>query len=127
MRQRQHANAIKHHQEALALFRQIDDRGGECEALNGVGETLYATGQPASARAHHLAALALAVETGDHYEQARAHAGVAHAHRIIGENAQARRHWQNALALYTKLEVPDADDVRAHLAVLDHIGRRLSS
>ena len=104
-----------------------DDRGGECEALNGVGEALCATGQSASARANHLAALALAGETGHHYEQARAHAGIAHAHHIIGENAQARRHWQNALTHYTDLDIPDADDVRAQLAALGRIGRRRSS
>jgi DNA-binding SARP family transcriptional activator/tetratricopeptide (TPR) repeat protein len=113
--------AIKYHREALALFRQNEDLGGECEALNGMGEALCATGQPALASTQHFTALTLALKTGYRYEQGRAHAGIARAHEITGEKAQARRQWQNALTLYTKLDVPDADDVRAHLAGLDSV------
>jgi DNA-binding SARP family transcriptional activator/tetratricopeptide (TPR) repeat protein len=106
--------------QALTVFRETGNRDGEAEALNRVGETLHATGQSEQARAQHAAALTLAVETGDRYQQARAHTGLAHARHAAGEHVLARQHWQRALTLYTDLGVPDADDVRTHLAALGH-------
>ena len=52
--------AAGYQQHALALYREIGDRGGEAEALNGAGDTLLATGQPDEARACYVAALILA-------------------------------------------------------------------
>ena len=106
-------------QQALALFREIGDQAGEAEALNDVGETHYSAGHRDQADAHHAAALTLATEIGDRYEQARAHNDLAHIHDATGELDQARHHWRQALALYTALDVPEADDVHAHLAALD--------
>ncbi len=63
--------------------------------------------------------LTQANQTGDRYEQARAHNGLAHTHHATGELDQARYHWHQALALYTDLDVPDADEVHAHLTALD--------
>jgi len=114
----QAADDLRH---ALTVFRETGDRDGEAEALNRMGETLHATGQSEQARAQHAAALALAVETGDRYQQARAHTGLAHTRHAAGEHGLARQHWQHALTLYTDLGVPDADDVRAHLAALGHM------
>ena len=54
----------------------------------------------------------------DRYQQARAHAGLGHAHHATGKHGRARQHWQHALGLYTDLGVPEAGDVRAHLAAL---------
>ena len=104
--------------QALALFRQTGNRDGEAEALNGIGETLCDAGQPGHACTQHAAALTLTVETGDRYQQARAHAGLGHAHHTTGKHGRARQHWQHALGLYTDLGVPEAGDVRAHLAAL---------
>jgi len=118
-RQGRYAEAAEHLQQALTHFRETGDRTGEAEALNGIGETLTAAGHPDQAGAQHTAALTLAIQTGDRYEQARAHTGLAHADHTTGENDQARRHWQEALARYVELGVPDAEDVRSHLAALD--------
>jgi tetratricopeptide (TPR) repeat protein/DNA-binding SARP family transcriptional activator len=107
--------------QALAIFRETGNRDGEAEALNRIGETLHAAGQSEQARAQHAGALTLAIETGDPYQQARAHTGLAHTHHAAGEQGLARLHWKQALMLYTNLGVPDADDVRAHLAALGYI------
>jgi len=120
-RQGCYEQAADHLQQALTLFREIGDRAGEAEALNGVGETLYATGNPKQARAHHYTALTLASQIGDRYEQARAHDGLAHTYQATGAPGQARRHWRQALTLYLDLDVPDADDVDAHLTALDQV------
>ena len=121
LRQGRYEQAADDLRHALTVFRETGNRDGEAEALNRMGETLHATGQSEQARAQHAAALALAVETGDRYQQARAHTGLAHTHHAAGEHGLARQHWQHALTLYTDLGVPDADDVRAHLAALGHI------
>jgi tetratricopeptide (TPR) repeat protein/DNA-binding SARP family transcriptional activator len=120
LRQGRYERAADDLRQALTLFRETGDRDGEAEALNRMGETLHATGQPEQARTQHAAGLALAVQTGDRFQQARAHAGLADTHYAAGEHGLARRHWQHALTLYTTLGVPDADDVRAHLAARGH-------
>jgi len=120
--QGRYQQAADHHQQALALFCEIGDRSGEARALNGVGETHHATGQLREAWIQHTAALTLASQIGDRYEQARAHDGLAHTHHATGDPDQARHHWRQALALYTDLDVPEADDVHAHLTALDRPG-----
>src|SRR5215467_12911191 len=120
LRQGRYGEATDDLRQALAVFRETGDRDGEAEALNRVGETLHATGQSEQARAQHAAALTLAVETGDRYQQARAHIGLAHARQAAGEHGLARQHWQHALTLCTDLGIPDAEDVRVHLAALGH-------
>ncbi len=121
LRQSRYEQAADDLRQAVAIFHETGNRDGEAEALNRVGETLHATGQSEQARAQHAGALTLAIETGDPYQQACAHTGLAHTHHAAGEHGLARLHWQQALTLYTNLGVPDADDVRAHLAALGHI------
>jgi len=118
-RQGQYEQAAEHHQQAIALFRETGHQAGEVEALNSVGETHHATGQLRKAVIQHTAALTLATQISDRYELARAHNGLAHTHHTTGDLDQARHHWHEALALYTDLDVPDADDVHAHLTALD--------
>ncbi len=104
----------------MTLFREIGDRYCEATALNSLGETHHAVGQFDDARIQHTAALTLATETDHRYEQARAHNGLAHTHHAAGDRDRARQHWREAFTLYTDLGIPEADDVRAHLATLDH-------
>jgi len=117
--QGQHDQAADHVRQALTIYRDVGDRVGEADVLNSLGEITRAAGQPDQARAHHLAALTLATATGDRNEQARANSGVAHSYRDTGEHDQARHHWLQALAGYTELDVPEADDIRKHLAAVD--------
>jgi tetratricopeptide (TPR) repeat protein len=110
--------AIDHHEQALTIFREIGDRGGEAEALNSLGEALLADGQRDQAHTRHRSALSLAEQIGDRYEQARARHGLAH--HAAGDADHARQHWQQALTLYADLGVPEADQVRAHLTTVDN-------
>jgi DNA-binding SARP family transcriptional activator/Tfp pilus assembly protein PilF len=122
LRQGRCEQASLYHQQALALYREIGDGCGEADALNGLGEALLATGQPGDARAWHATALGLASQIGDKYEQARAHNGLAHTYHATGDDGQARHHWQEALTLYTALGVPEANQVRAQLAMAESQG-----
>ncbi|HET9256358.1 MAG TPA: tetratricopeptide repeat protein [Pseudonocardiaceae bacterium] len=118
-RQGHYEQADDHQQQALALYREIGYPTGEARALNNLGEIRHATGQLREAHIRHTAALALARHIGDRYEQARAHNGLAHAHPATSDSDLACYHWQEALTLYSELGVPDADDIRTHLPLLD--------
>jgi DNA-binding SARP family transcriptional activator/Tfp pilus assembly protein PilF len=107
--------------QALTLYRTIGDRHGQAQALNSLGEAAYTTGDPTTAITHHTNALTLATEHGIRTQQARAHTGLGHAHHTRGDPAHARTHYQHALTLYTSLDMPGAEDVRAHLAALDEV------
>jgi hypothetical protein len=76
------------------------------------------TGEAGKARAHHAAALELTSEIGAPLEQARAHSGLARACHADGDPAQARHHWQQALTRYTAIGAPEADEIRALLAMI---------
>jgi hypothetical protein len=60
-------------------------------------------------------------DSGERYEQARAHRGLARSYYADGDADQARHHWQQALALYTALDAPEADQIRAQLSTADHL------
>ena len=64
IRQGDYDQAASYDQQALTIYRQIGDPGGEADALNGDGETLLATGRPDEAHTRHSAALSLTRQTG---------------------------------------------------------------
>ncbi len=119
-RQGRYGQADEHQQQALALYREIGHPAGEARALNNLGEIRRVTGQLREALIQHTAALTLATQIGDRYEQARAHDGLAHTHLATSDSDLARHHWQQALTRYTDLGIPDAEDIRTHLATLGH-------
>jgi DNA-binding SARP family transcriptional activator/tetratricopeptide (TPR) repeat protein len=120
LRQGRPDEAARHLRDARTLFREIGNQSGEAGALNSLGEVLVAAGQPDHARAEHGAALHLAAQAGDKYQQARTHHGLGQACHADGDPAGARRHWQQALALFTELGAPEAEQVRAKMATVDH-------
>ncbi|MGK5681383.1 tetratricopeptide repeat protein [Actinoplanes sp. URMC 104] len=114
--------SAQHHRRALDLFRDIGDRAGQTWALNGLGEAACTAGDPRRALDHHTAARVIAADIGDRQQQARAHTGLGHAHRALGDPAPAREHYRDALALYTDLGMPEAGQIRAHLAATEAAG-----
>jgi tetratricopeptide (TPR) repeat protein len=116
LRQGLYDQAVDYQRQALAMCHEIGYQSSEITTLNGLGEALLAAGQPAEACAQYAAALRGAARNGEKYEQARAYNGLARARQRAGDLGQARHHWNEALTLYTTLGVPEADEVRAHLA-----------
>lgn len=110
--------AMDRFQQALTLFQEIGDRDGEACALNGLGEVAYLAGRHADAVTQHADAIAIATNTHTSDEMARAHAGLGRAHQALGDHDRARTHYEDAIALYTDLEMPEAEEVRTHLADL---------
>jgi tetratricopeptide (TPR) repeat protein len=107
--------ALDHHQQALALEREIWDRYGNVTTLNDIGETLRAAHRPAEALVSHHEALTMADANGDRYEQGRAHDGLGHAHHVLGDRDRARHHWRRALTIFTDLGTPEAEQVQRRL------------
>ncbi|MGH3171677.1 MAG: tetratricopeptide repeat protein, partial [Trebonia sp.] len=104
-------------ERALPMLRAAGDRRREADALTGLGEVLFRTGESDKARECHTAALRLASETGLPQQQARAHDGLASACYSDGDLPAARNHWQEALARYEAIGAPEAEEIRAHLAM----------
>lgn len=107
--------ASKCFQQALVQFRRIGDRNGQAWSTNGLGEAAQLTGDAAAALTLHTDALAIATESGPRHQQARAHAGIGHAHRTLGDTDLARTHYERAYIIYTELDMPDAEDLRARM------------
>jgi tetratricopeptide (TPR) repeat protein len=111
--------ATEHLRRALTIFHETGDRDGEASAHNGLGEAAHAAGHPADALHHHTAAHTIATDIGSREQQARADTGLGHAHRAQGNPALAREHFGHALTLCVELGMPEADEIRTHLATLD--------
>jgi tetratricopeptide (TPR) repeat protein len=111
----QYEFAAQHYHEALVLFHQTRDRGGEASVLNGLGEVAHALAHDTAAITYHVAAQSAARETGAMHQEARANAGLVDAHDALGETGPARRHYELAVALYSKLAVLQGEHVRARL------------
>ncbi|WP_306214151.1 tetratricopeptide repeat protein [Actinoplanes sp. RD1] len=112
----QFPQAGEHHQRSLSICRDIGYREGEPRALNGLGETASAAGRPGDALLHHSLAAALAAGLGTADQQARAEAGLGRAHRALGDAGLATDHFRDAVTLYSRLGMPEADEVRGALS-----------
>jgi DNA-binding SARP family transcriptional activator len=112
-----YAEALDSTEQALTIARVIDDRHLEAAAQNSLGTLLTASGRPAEAPARHASAQAIAREADDRDEEAGALAGLAAALDAAGRPAEAVPYWRGALAIYAELDVPEADEIRARLAV----------
>lgn len=112
------ADALEHLEQALAISRETGDRRLEIDTRNSLGETLLSMGRTEAAAVHHGAARDLAGQTGDREEHARALEGLAQVSRRQRHPDRARQELAEALALYTELELPAAERVRAALAAL---------
>jgi tetratricopeptide (TPR) repeat protein len=111
--------ATECYEQAVAILREIGALDALIWALNGLGDAARGAGRAADALTHHSASLAIATDTGIRDQQARAHAGIGHAHHTLGDPARTREHYREALALYLDLGMPEADEIRAHLAEFD--------
>jgi tetratricopeptide (TPR) repeat protein/transcriptional regulator with XRE-family HTH domain len=108
--------AAEHIEQALAAAQATGTSKDEAEALILLGKLLLVTGKPRDAHASFAAALDLGIELDLRHIRARTHDGLGRACQALGDADQARRHWQQALAIFTKLGVPEAEQVRARLA-----------
>ncbi|WP_439380754.1 BTAD domain-containing putative transcriptional regulator [Amycolatopsis lexingtonensis] len=106
--------ADDHFRRALEFAKTGGDTNLEISALNEFAATKSGT----EAISLYERALVLAERSGHLRERAVAHRGLGTAHRAAGSHSEAKLHLEAALAAYTELRIPEADDVRALLDVV---------
>jgi tetratricopeptide (TPR) repeat protein len=101
--QARYQQAAEHHQQALALCREIGDRAGEADALTRLGLVYQQQGSYQQATEHHQQALALFRAIGHQDGEANVldDIGVAYWHR--GRYGQAVEYLEQALALFREI------------------------
>ena len=105
-------------EEALGIFRDIGDRGGEAEALNEAG-TLHRTRDDLrQAGSYHQQALDLARQIGSPMDEAHALAGLGRCALAVGHTAQAADMLRQALEILQRIGAAEAADVSAELDAL---------
>jgi tetratricopeptide (TPR) repeat protein len=109
--------AASGHQQALALNRDIDDRLGQAETLNCLGELSSRTADGRQAH-HHARALAIARELGTPAEEARALEGLGRSHLCDGHASEYTAHLEQALAIYQRIAAPAARRIQVTLIQL---------
>ena len=110
--------AGEYFRQALAQFRQIGERNDLVDSINGLGEVARMTGDPRAALSFHTEALGITLMGGSRERQARAIMGVARAHHALGDTDRARSHYEDAYRIYTELDRPEAEMIRARLGEL---------
>lgn len=111
-------SAVDRGRQALLLTRKHDDRKGECEALNVLGEATFAAGDIDTAADIFTQARDYAVEYGLHRYRARSLEGFAHVARARGQFAEAREYWEQAYRTYPD-GVVEREVAHEHLVAIE--------
>jgi tetratricopeptide (TPR) repeat protein len=102
-------------QQALALFRELGNRLGQADALNGLGELSTRTSAPGQARKRHAQALGIARDLRAPLAEARALEGLGHSHLRDGHIGEGIAQLKQALAIYQRIGTPCARRVQETL------------
>ncbi len=115
----EHTSALTHCQQALTLYEQLGDRYGQAGTWDSLGYAHHHLGHHTAAAECYTLALSLYGDLGDRYEEASTLTHLGDTHHAAGHPEAARTAWTAALGILTDLVHPDADTVRAKLAILD--------
>ena len=110
-------HALHHAQLALDLYRDVDHRHGQAEALNAIGWFHTLLGDHHHAFTPCQQALTLSQDLGDHHGQSNAWDSLGHAHHHLGHYQQAIRSYENAVHLSR-----ETGDRCLQADILDHLG-----
>lgn len=98
--------AFARYEEALAVWRRIENRGGEAKALSNLGFLHAGVGEPQRALAEYEQALAVFRDTGDRVWEARVLHNLGSAYLALGDLRRARALLEEALALRRETQSP---------------------
>jgi tetratricopeptide (TPR) repeat protein len=107
--------AVRASEEALAIYRDIGDRGGEVEALNDRGALHRASGEPALAEGYHRQSLELSRDIASSWDEAHALAGLGRCGLDAGHTAQAEDLLRQALEIFQRIGAAEAQELLAEL------------
>jgi DNA-binding SARP family transcriptional activator/Flp pilus assembly protein TadD len=115
---RRYAEAIASLQECLMICREIGDRPHLAGSLDSLGMVYAQSRRYAEAVATLREALTLARELGEAHGQAVTLNNLGVAYHGLERYEEARVAWQEALAICEALQLPEATEIRGHLASL---------
>jgi len=102
------------HGQALTLFRDGNEPPlNLAEALNNLGETSAAIGDPAQAQQLHQEALDLATASGDPVEIARSRELLGNVLHTVGDESGAQAEHELAVSAYRRMGLPRAESLAA--------------
>jgi tetratricopeptide (TPR) repeat protein len=113
-----HPGAARDLEEALGIFRDIGERGGEVEALNQVGTLHRACGDLGQAGSCHQQALDLARQIGSSQDEGHALAGLGRCALAADRTAEAADRLRQALEIFQRIGAAEATEVSAELEAL---------
>jgi tetratricopeptide (TPR) repeat protein len=91
--------AILYYQQSLDLAKEIDDKQGQCKALNNLGNVSEQLGQYAESIKYLQQTLALAHEIGDRRGEGNAQCGLGNACNSLGQYERAIDFYQQHLTI----------------------------
>ena len=95
----QYQLAIEYHQQALTIYREIGDRGGEGTVLGNLGIAYHSLGQYQQAINYYQQALTIAREIGNRRGKGTALGNLGIAYRSLGRYQQAIDYYQQYLTI----------------------------
>ena len=105
-------------EQALGIYRDLGDRGGEVEALNETGTLHRVSGDLAQAEGCHQQALELARAIASSWDEAHALAGLGRCALAAGHATQAGVLLRQALEIFQQIGAAEAPDLLAELDAL---------
>jgi tetratricopeptide (TPR) repeat protein len=109
-------------EQALDIYRDLGDRGGEAMALNERGTLHWVSDDLAQAESCHQRALDLARAIGSAWDEAHALAGLGRCALAAGRVTEAADDLRQALEIFQRIGAPEADGVSRELAALAEAG-----
>ena len=104
---------------AIPLLTGAGDRMGQAAALDSIGYAHLHLGRPREAITYFRRSIEALPGAGFQYFEAISLEHLGDAHHATGELSAARQAWQSALAVFTRMDAPQAPDLRAKLADLN--------
>jgi hypothetical protein len=106
------------HQRALSIHRSRNDKLGQADVLNSLGELSLKLAATGDGRQYHAQALALARDIGAQREEARALEGTGRCHLHDGHTADGTMGRREAFAIYHHIGAAAARSVEETLMAL---------
>ena len=110
-------DALTSYEESLATLRELGDRRGEAQALGNLGIAYANQGRLDDAIASYERSLEICRELGDRRGEAQALGNLGALLEAKGEKERGRALGRDALAILDALGAPEAEQVRAWLAI----------
>ncbi len=114
--------ALACERESLVIYRELGDRDGQAQSLHDLGMVYERQGRHDQALACLRESLTFQRELGSLFGEAETLEGLGTILRALGRFEEALALWREALPIFERLQMPDAERVRALLAAVQRTG-----